>query len=420
LSRNKRLASLVLVVICAVALAACGSSKSSSGGSGSSASASGTTPASSATSTGASSGTSTGGSSGTSTSSSGGASGVAEAKKLVAQEEKVPKFTGPTSKVDLAKAKGKTVYYVSLSEEIPALHEWGDVLSQQLTEAGVHVSKCDAKGSPDGITTCLTQALAAKPDVIVAQALDTKFIASYIAKAKAAGIKFITAQTGIPGIPKIPGDDAEVTFDYPQVGRILADWFVADSGCQKGGAQIITSTSSRQPSAAEVAGIQSEVKKLCPTLKMPSVANVLIPDWATKMATTTRSLITANPSMNYMLPLYDGMTIYGDPAISGIESAKNRVKVGSFNATPVVIQNELAKPTPLAADVGGPNQWYGVALADQTLRVLAGQAVVANENVPLRLFTRDNVSSIDPKKDESTWYGPVNPITVYHKLWGLS
>jgi ABC-type sugar transport system substrate-binding protein len=228
--------------VCAVAIAACGSSKSSSGGSsGSSASASATTPASSATSTGASSGAS----SGTSTSSSGGASGVAEAKKLVAQEEKVPKFTGPTSKVDLAKAKGKNVYYVSLSEEIPALHEWGDVLTQQLTEAGVHVSKCDAKGSPDGITTCLTQALAAKPDVIVAQALDTKFIASYIAKAKAAGIKFVTAQTGVPGIPTIPGDDAEVTFDYPQVGRILADWFVADSGCQKGGAQIITSISSR-------------------------------------------------------------------------------------------------------------------------------------------------------------------------------
>jgi hypothetical protein len=86
----------------------------------------------------------------------------------------------------------------------------------------------------------------------------------------------------------------------------------------------------------------------------------------------------------------------------------------------VVIQNELAKPSPLAADVGGPNQWYGVALADQTLRILAGQPAVANENVPLRLFTRDNVGSINPKKDESTWYGSVNPITVYHKLWGLS
>ncbi|MGH2927421.1 MAG: sugar ABC transporter substrate-binding protein, partial [Solirubrobacteraceae bacterium] len=350
---------------------------------------------------------------------SSGASGVAEAKQLVTKEEQPPKFTGPTSKVNLAKAKGKSVYYVSLTEEIPALHEWGVVLAQQLQAAGVHVTKCDAKGTPEGITTCLTQALAAKPAVIVAQALDTKFIASYIARAKAAGIKFVTAQTGIPGIPKISGDDAEVTFDYPQVGRILADWFVADSGCTKGGPQIITSTSSRQPSAAEVAGMQSELKKLCPSLSVPSVQNVLIPDWPTQLPTLTRSLLTQNPNLNYVIPLYDGMTIYMVPAINGISSAKSRVKVASFNATPVVMQNELAKPGPLAADVGGPNQWYGVALADQALRVLAGQKPVASENVPLRLFTRDNIGTIDVHKDESTWYGSVNPICEYHKLWGL-
>jgi ABC-type sugar transport system substrate-binding protein len=409
MSRPKGVASLVLAVICAAALAACGSSSSSSS---SAASGGGATTSSAATSA-------AGTSSGTGTTASGGSGGVAQAKQLVSQEEQPPKFTGPTSKVDIAKAKGKTVYYVSLTEEIPALHEWGVVLGQQLQAAGVHIQKCDAKGSPDGITSCLTQALAAKPDMIVAQALDTKFIASYIARAKSEGIKFVTAQTGTPGIPTVPGDLAEVTFDYPQVGRILADWFVADSGCTKGGPQIITSTSSRQPSAAEVAGMQSEIKKLCPSLNVPSVQNVLIPDWPTKLATTTRSLLTSNPNLNYILPLYDGMTIYMVPAINGIIAAKSRVKVGSFNATPVVIQNELAKPSPLAADVGGPNQWYGVALADNALRVLAGQTPVANENVPLRLFTRDNVGTIDPKKDESTWYGSVNPICEYHKLWGL-
>jgi ABC-type sugar transport system substrate-binding protein len=408
MSRPKGVASLVLVVLCAAALAACGSSSSSSSSGSGGSSGAATTSAATSSSAATSAGTS-----------SSGSSGVAQAKQLVSQEEQPPKFTGPTSKVDLAKAKGKTVYYVSLTEEIPALHEWGVILAQQLKAAGVTTQKCDAKGSPDGITTCLQQALAAKPAMIVAQALDTKFIASYIARAKAQGIKFVTAQTGTPGIPTVPGDDAEVTFDYPQVGRILADWFVADSGCTKGGPQIITTTSSRQPSLAEVGGIQSEIKRLCPTLSVPGVQNVLIPDWPTKLSTTTRSLLTANPNLNYILPLYDGMTIYMVPAINGILAAKSRVKVASFNATPVVIQNELAKQSPLAADIGGPNQWYGVALADQVLRVLAGQPPVANENVPLRLFTRDNVGTIDPKKDESTWYGSANPICEYHKLWGL-
>ena len=141
MSRPKGVASLVLVVLCAVALAACGSSSNSSSSSG--ASGGGATTSSAATSAAGAS------------SRSGGSGGVAQAKTLVSQEEQPPKFTGPTSKVDIAKAKGKTVYYVSLTEEIPALHEWGVVLGQQLQAAGVHIQKCDAKGSPDGITTCL-------------------------------------------------------------------------------------------------------------------------------------------------------------------------------------------------------------------------------------------------------------------------
>jgi ABC-type sugar transport system substrate-binding protein len=391
LSRRKGLASLVLVAVLVVLITACGSSSSNK----------------SSTS-----------SSGSGTSSSGNQS-VSEAKQLVQKAQQPPQFAGPTSKVDISKAKGKRVYYVSLTEEIPALHEWGVVLAQQLSAAGVKTQKCDAKGSPNGITSCLQQALAAHPDAIVAQALDTKFIASYIARAKAAGIKFITAQTGTPGVPTTPGDVAEVTFDYPAVGRMLADWFVADSGCTEGGPQIITTTSSRQPSLAEVAGMQGEIKRLCPSLSVPGVQNVLIPDWPTKLPTLTRSLITSNPNLKYMLPLYDGMTIYMVPAINGIARAAKSMKVASFNATPVVMQNELAKESPLAADVGGPNQWYGVALADQTLRVLSGGQPVADEKVPLRLFTRDNIGTIDVKKDESTWYGSVNPICEYHKLWGL-
>jgi hypothetical protein len=84
-----------------------------------------------------------------------------------------------------------------------------------------------------------------------------------------------------------------------------------------------------------------------------------------------------------------------------------------------VMQNEIVKDTPMAADVGGPNQWFGVAMADQALRAAAGDPPVADEKVPLRLFTRDNINTIDVKKDEKTWYGTVDPICEYHKLWGL-
>lgn len=347
------------------------------------------------------------------------APGVAAAQAFVAKAMQPPKWAGPTAKVDAAKAKGKSVFFVNLTEAIPALHEWSVVLGQQLKAAGVKTQDCDGKGSPNGITTCLQQALASHPDAIVALALDNTFIASYMAKAKAAGIKFITGQSGRPELPKAPpGRVAEVTFDYYQVGKILGAWFAADSKCT-GSPQIITTTSSRQPSAAEVAGMQASLKQYCPAIKQRSVQNVLIPDWATKLPTLARSDLLADKSLEYILPLYDGMTLYMNPSIQQMNLG-HPVRMGSFNATPVVMQTELAKPSPLVADVGGPNQWYAVALADQVLRVLTGAKPVADEHVPLRLFTSANIKTINVKKDESTWYGKVNPICNYHKLWGIA
>lgn len=343
---------------------------------------------------------------------------TAAAKAYVAKSMKAPAWTGPKTKIDLAKAKGKSVYLINLTEAIPALHEWTVVATQQLKAAGADVTTCDAKGSPNGITNCLNQALAARPAAIVALALDNQFIASYMKRAKDAGIAFITGQSGRPGLPTTPeGRVAEVTFDYYQVGRIIGAWFAADSGCKKGAPQIVTTTSSREPSEAEVAGIQASIKQFCPGMKVPSPQNVLIPDWPTKLPTLTRSLLLANKNLNYILPLYDGMTIYMNPAIKQLG---RKVRMASFNATPVVMQTEVAKASPLVADVGGPNQWYAVALADQVLRVLAGAAPVKSENVPLRLFTPANIKSINVKKNEATWYGKVNPIPRYHALWGIS
>ncbi|MDA8373429.1 MAG: substrate-binding domain-containing protein [Actinomycetota bacterium] len=353
-----------------------------------------------------------------SNSTSGSSAGLAQAQQIVNTAMAPPPWQGPTAKVDTSHLSGKSVWIVNLTEEIPALNEWAAVAQADLQRAHVNVQICDAKGTPEGITSCLQQAIAAKPAVLVALALDTTYIHSYIQQADAAGIKVITAQTGTPGTPQGTGAVAEVTFNYPEVGKILGAWFAASSKCT-GYPQIITSTSSRQPSAAEVAGMQQELAQACPNSKPLPVVNSLIPDWGTTLASTTRSLLTANPNLKYMLPLYDGMTIYMVPAIQQM-GLSSKVQVGSFNATPVVMQNELAKPSALAADVGGPNQWYGDALADETFRVLAGATVVPSENVPLRLFTRANVNSINVNANESTWYGSVNYNCNYDKLWGMS
>ena len=47
------------------------------------------------------------------------AAGIAEAKKLVTQYEQPPKWAPPGTPFDASKAKGKSIWYVSLSLSIP-------------------------------------------------------------------------------------------------------------------------------------------------------------------------------------------------------------------------------------------------------------------------------------------------------------
>ena len=166
-------------------------------------------------------------------------------------------------------------------------------------------------------------------------------------------------------------------------------------------------------------GIKAAIKKYCPSLKMLPVQNVLIPTWTSQLPTVTRSDLTAHSGLDYLLPLYDGMTLPMVPAIKQLHLSR-KVQIGSFNATPVVMQNELAKSSALSADVGDPNAWYGYALADESLRVLVGSPVIANEHVPLRLFTRANLGKINVHATTGTWYGSANYACHYDKLWGVS
>ena len=61
--------------------------------------------------------------------------------------------------------------------------------------------------------------------------------------------------------------------------------------------------------------MQSAMTQFCPHLVQRAVQNVLIPDWPTKLPTLTRSLLLAHRDLTYLLPLYDGMTIYMVPTI---------------------------------------------------------------------------------------------------------
>ena len=340
------------------------------------------------------------------------AAGLAEAKSIVEQYRKPPTWQGPDTPVSVGALKGKKVVYISVNEAIPVLAFWSGRMTALLAQyGGVQMSVVDAKGSVDAANKGFSTAIAQKADAIVIQALPAKLFAPQIAQAKAAGIKVITANSGVPG-DLSGGQDAEVTFDYVQVGKLIGDWMVADS--EGKGSGLVISSDDVPASQPQAQGTLSEVKRLCPACDMKT-ADVQIPQWESSIPTLFQTTINSDPNRKYLLPLYDGQALSGLGAIR-TAGAGEKVAVGAFNATPGIVQQLSDAKSGLKLDVGGQNEWWAYAATDTVFRVLAGAKPIENYKIGLRIFDTSNANLITGT-NEFAWYASDDYKTKFPALW---
>lgn len=343
------------------------------------------------------------------------AAGVAEAQKIVDQYRNPPAWQGPDQPVKVGGLTGKKVTYISVSNSIPVLKYWSDAVTRLLREhGGVQLNVVDAKGSVDEANKGFDQAIAQKADAIVFLALPPSLFQARISRAKAAGIKVISAQTGIPG-KRDAGQDAEVSFDYVKVGEIIGAWMVADS--QGKGKGLVVTSDDVPASQPQAQGTLKEVSRLCPECDMKT-EDVQIPQWQNSIGPLFQTTINSDPTRTYLLPLYDGQALPGLGAIR-TAGAGSKVKVGAFNATPGIVEQLKDPNSGLKLEVGGHNEWWAYACTDQVFRILAGAEPVENYNVGLRIFDSTNAGTISGA-DEFAWYGSTDYRTRFPGLWTKS
>jgi ABC-type sugar transport system substrate-binding protein len=353
-------------------------------------------------------------SSGTAAASSSSA-GLAEAEKIVASYRQAPTWQGPDAPVNISKLAGKRVVYISVSNSIPVLKYWSDQVTKLAAQyGGVKLDVIDAKGSVDEANKGFEQAIATKADAIMIQALPTKLFAAQIKAAEAAGIKVITANSGVPG--KVDGgQDAEVSFDYVKVGQLIGDWMVADSkGTGKG---LVISSDDVPASQPQAQATKQEVERLCPACNI-KISDVQIPQWESSIPTLFTTTVNSDPERTYLLPLYDGQALPGLGALRSSGAGK-RINVGAFNATPGIVEQLKDSASGLKLDIGGQNEWWAYAATDTIFRVLTGTKPIDNYNIGLRIFDRTNADLIQGK-DEFAWYGSSDYKTKFPALWTKS
>ena len=338
---------------------------------------------------------------------------VSEAKKIVAEAMKPPvNFVAAGPAFDANKVAGKTLWYISFSEQSPVMATWSGTMQRLVQSYGGKVNIVDGKSNFSEFGRLIEQAVANRADAIVLMGIPPQAFGVQVQQAKDAKIPVIVGSNGVAAIPDMNGVVAAVTIDHVQVGNLLGAWVVADTN-GKGQTAVVTHDEVMGTKTI-VDSITGEVARLCGSSCSVKAENLPFARIQTE-GEVTQSLAARNPDLKYIIPVYDFETLTMAPALQAAGAA-DRVSLASFNAIPPVMQK--LKKGEVAADVGAPNGWFGFAMADQVMRVMSGASPVPDIKVPLRLFTRENIESIDLGAGEESWYGKVDFPAEYRKLWG--
>jgi ribose transport system substrate-binding protein len=318
------------------------------------------------------------------------------------------------------KARGKTVWYVSLDQSIPALQVVVANLRKALGLAGVKLVVCDGQSNPSSFVRCMDSAIAQKANVIIDESIDPKLISASIQKAKQAHIPVIDGDNADPSAPLQPGISARVAFPYTKSQRLVADWVIADSN-GKANVLLVYASDYAGDKYVRADGLLYEFKRLCPGCKITQKA-ITFANLNTGLGPLTRSALLENPSINYIVPVFDLFTIQMSPAIKQA-GAQNRVKIATYNGSLYALQDmAMSSGNLIYADVGSEQAYLGWAFADQAMRLLTKTRPLKNERVPFRMFTRENVGKLRLTRAAEVsgeWFGPRTFNTKYPQLWGL-
>lgn len=325
-----------------------------------------------------------------------------------------PNFTPPGPPIDPAPLKGKLIFTIPVSTAIP----FCSVVDQQMTDFANRAGLAFQAWQNNSQLAQWAQGFTAAQEhnaalINVFCGLDPATVAPQVREALAAHVPVVAAHTYALGQPTLEGLSAIVYGSYIPAALLEADWVIRQTN---GAADVLVITS---PSTANSPFIQKaltdEFAHYCAGCKLRFIG-VNAPDWPTKIGPQVQSAILADPKLNYVLPIYDGMVQFTVPAIVAT-GAGDRVKVASFNATPAVL-DMIRTGDVVTFDIGEDTTWLAGAVIDQDMRLLLNKPLIAEYSAGLRAFTKSNVAEAGVPAKFATGYGD-SAAMGYAKLWGL-
>ena len=356
---------------------------------------------------------------------SSGASGESQKAGLAFAKAQVAKYSGkvtlatvPTVKHP-ASLKGKTVWYVPITNAVDSLSGMGTAMSHALAKLGAKVQICDGGGLPTTVATCLTSAAQQGAAAVVTSYIDYDMAPTGFQALATAGIPVIVGnEPPDPGVT--PTKTLQFTYGTAQTNlfaKLLAYETIVAS---KGRANVLVIRLTDSPSTVTAANVEvGSLKKFCPGCKITSINAQTAA--LNQLPSAVSAALTSNPGINYVTVPVDAYL----PPVTGAIAASgftNKVKVISADGGVAALQD--VKSGSIFADPGNPVEWVGWEYADAVLRIMSGDTVSPEPTGPTIIFTKKNEAGIAINENTyltTGWYGisEAKLEAAYLKSWGV-
>jgi ribose transport system substrate-binding protein len=274
---------------------------------------------------------------------------------------------------------------------------------------GYKYQQCDSGSSPEAPTQCFTNAVNAKPDVIIAQAVGSNIAADGFAAAKKAGIPVVGFATGDPADGKLAQVQVADTLCNDQ-GKILADAIIADSS---GDANLLfLDDTAIACDIQRSEGFEAEFKKVCPDCEF-SKLTFDAQKLQQQLPQQLQAEMDKNPNLNWIVGANDAPAAV---AVTQVMQAgkQDQINVAGMDGQPTNVTYMLDKEVQ-KYDLTVPFADSPWAAVDAAARIYSGEEAPASIPLPNYLLTWDNVADLGPTK---TYSGPDDYQEQYKALWG--
>jgi len=336
------------------------------------------------------------------------------AKALIAAHSVLPTFTPPGPPFDAKKCMaGKKILTIPVSSANPFTKNIATAMTAVGKQIGFEVKEWENQAQPTQWVQGMEFAINNHYDAIdMLGGVNPQVLGPQIAQAKKAGIKIYTSHLYDTIQKPEPSVDLSMQVAYHDVGTILAAWATVKTGGKVNA--VIIGSDEIIPTAPFVKGITDGLKTICgPNCKYTYI-NAPVPEWSTKIKTGVQSALIADPTVNYIIPIYDSMSQFVIPAIT--ITGRKEVKIATFNGTPFVI-DEIQKGH-VEMDVGESLGWIARSVLDGYMRDMCGLKSYSALYVPFYLFDSSNAKNAGSPAGYDTGYGDQH-VAGYEKLWML-